>query len=384
MTTKQPEGRGSWTGLGLAIVVALAAAVGGVGNRAHANPTGATSAAHALDAYPPMPARAGVVASPAARAAAAALSRGINFGNMLESPREGDWGLRADDAYIELVGGAAGLTQAVRLPVRWSNHASADAQALIDPVFMARVESVVNKLLARGVTVVLNMHHYRQLEGNPLDPNEKPVPAEVVQPRFFAMWKQIAERFSGAPPRLLFELYNEPHGAMEPLWNDFASRALRVVRASNPTRVVVIGPHTWNSASALPQLVLPADPNLVLTVHNYEPFTFTHQGAEWVNPRLPVGVDCCDAAQLAKMREMFDLAVSEARRVGYPVFVGEFGAYEKAPLAARVRYLRAFRQMAEERDLPWMYWELASGFGLYDPVARRFRPALKDALFGPR
>lgn len=382
MSQQQHEGRRPWTGLALSLLLAVAAVVGG--GPARAQPTAPTPTAQALDAYPPMPAGSGVVASAAARAAAAALSRGINFGNMLESPREGDWGLRADDAFIELVGGASGFTQAVRLPVRWSNHASPDAQATIDPAFMARVESVVNKLLARGVTVVLNMHHYRQLEGNPLDTNEKAVPAEVVQLRFFAMWKQIAERFKDAPPRLLFELYNEPHGALEPLWNDFASRALRVVRASNPTRVVVIGPHTWNSASALPQLVLPADPNLVLTVHNYEPFDFTHQGAEWVQPTRPLGVDCCDAAKLGKMREMLDLAVSEARRFGYPVFVGEFGAYEKAPLAARVRYLRAFRQMAEERNLPWIYWELASGFGLYDPEARRFRPALKDALFGPR
>ena len=34
------------------------------------------------------------------------------------------------------------------------------------------------------------------------------------------------------------------------------------------------------------------------------------------------------------------------------------------------------------RQLPWIYWELASGFGLYDPVAHAWRPELTTALFG--
>jgi hypothetical protein len=71
-------------------------------------------------------------ASTQARATALALVNGINFGNKFEGPNEGDWGLRADDEFINLVG-TSGFTQAVRLPVRWSNHASADAAAIEIP-----------------------------------------------------------------------------------------------------------------------------------------------------------------------------------------------------------------------------------------------------------
>jgi endoglucanase len=331
--------------------------------------------------YPLMPAGPAPGASSRMRSLNASLGRGINFGNMLDAPSEGEWGLRASDEFIELVGGDKGFTRSVRLPVRWSNHAGADAAAIIDPVFFARVDAVMDKLLARGVTVILNMHHYRQLDGDPLD-TDLSVPPAVLKARFLAMWRQIGERYAGrSENQLIFELYNEPHGRLEPAWNDLASRALRAVRRSNPTRAVVIGPTRWNSVDALPQLLLPNDPNLILTVHSYEPFEFTHQGATWVKPMKPVGQDCCSPGQLSQMNAVLDKAVRESARLGYPCFVGEFGAYSSAPDAARLRYARALRDSMESRGLPWFWWELAAGFGVYDPAAHRFRDGLMGALY---
>jgi len=358
----------------LAAAGAVAAWVGGCASVApRAGPT--------LADFPPMPTGPAPGASAAARAAAASFGRGINFGNMLDAPREGDWGLRVEDRFIALVG-ESGFCGSVRLPVRWSNHAAADAAAAIEPAFMARVEGVVSRLLARGVNVVLNMHHYRQLDGDKPDPGERPVEPAVVQVRLLSMWRQIAERFAGQGPRLVFEIYNEPHGTLEPHWNDLFSRALRVVRASNPTRPVVVGPTHWNAAIHLPRLVLPSDPGLILTVHHYEPFDFTHQGAEWVEPRRPLGLGCCDAAQVQAIDSPLTLAAEDAKRRGYPMFVGEFGAYGQAPAAARLRYLRLVRDAMERRGLPWFYWELAAGFGVYDPMAGRFREPELQALFG--
>jgi endoglucanase len=339
-----------------------------------------------LDSYPLSAAGPSPGASAQALTTAKSLGQGINFGNMLEAPNEGDWGLRAEQRFVDLIG-STGLTTSVRLPVRWSNHASSDAQALIDPAFFARVDTVVDALLARGATVILNMHHYRQLDGDALDPGERSVDTagdnNLLRVRLLAMWQQIANRYAKRPPQLLFEIYNEPHGMLEPQWNDLLSRALRVIRSSNPTRLVVVGPTLWNSATRLSQLVLPPDANLVLTVHHYEPFEFTHQGAAWITPTMPAGVDCCSAAFTQRMTELLDTAVSESTRLGYPVFVGEFGSYEKGALPARVRYLGVMRSEMAKRQLPWFYWELASGFGLYDPAAGAYRKELKDALFGP-
>jgi len=350
-------------------------------------------AATSLADYPLMDTLANApVASDEARAAALTIGRGVNFGNMLDAPNEGAWDLRAEDRFIALVGNSNPAIQSVRLPVRWSNHASADTQATIDPVFMERVVGVVDKLLARGVVVVLNMHHYRQLDGDTLDYGEASVPDStdhtLVRMRFLAMWAQIAKRFSKHDARLLLEPYNEPHGLLDKQangsrpWNDLVSRAVRVIRQTNPTRVLVIGPTHWNSANDLEQLVLPHDPNLVLTVHAYEPFTFTHQGAEWISPKLPTGVTCCDAAQIRTITQLLDQAQTQAQGKGYPVFVGEFGAYSQAPLGSRVNYLGTMRQQMAQRGMPWTYWELAAGFGVYDPVQNQFRPEITQALYG--
>jgi endoglucanase len=339
----------------------------------------------ALAEFPPLAAAAAPGASPAARQYAANLKRGVNFGNMLDAPSEGAWSLRVDERYIALVGAqGGGMIASVRLPVRWSNHASADAQARIDPAFMARVDDVVRRLLARGVPVVVDMHHYRQLDGDPLDAGETAVPDAVVERRFLALWQQIAEHFRDAPAALAFELYNEPHGRLAPRWNELMSRALRVVRRSNPQRIVVVGPTQWNSARGLADFVVPPDANLVLTVHHYDPYTFTHQGAPWAKPALPTGVPCCSPQQLADLRGPLDLARRFGERTGYPVWVGEFGAYEAVAEADRLRYTRLMRDEIEARGMPWAYWELAGGFGFVDPVTGGLRAnGLAQALFGP-
>jgi endoglucanase len=345
----------------------------------------AAAPADALAEFPPLAAAPLPGASPAARQFAASLKRGVNFGNMLDAPTEGAWTLRVEDRFIALVGAQGPVPIAsVRLPVRWSNHASPDAQARIDPVFMARVEDVVQRLLQRGVPVVLDMHHYRQLDGDPLDPGETAVADAALEPRFLAMWQQIAEHFRAYPPTLAFELYNEPHGRLTPRWNDLVSRGVRLVRQSNPGRILVVGPTQWNSARALATFTMPPDANLVLTVHHYDPFAFTHQGAPWIKPVLPTGTDCCSAQQLADIRGPLDTAQRYGERTGYPVWVGEFGAFETAAPAARARYTRILRDEIERRGMTWAYWELAGGFGFFDPVAGQVRAGgLEEALFGP-
>jgi endoglucanase len=323
-------------------------------------------------------------ASERAQRLARQLDRGINLGNIFDAPAEGDWGLRWDPAWLPLFG-EGGFTKALRLPVRWSNHASLDAEARIDAAFFARIDSVVDALLARGCTLLLNLHHYRQLDGDALDKGEHAVAPELVRPRFLAMWQQIAARYADRSERLLFEPYNEPHGTLEPQWNALLAEVHALIRKSNPERVLVVGPTLWNNATHLDRLRLPDDRHLIVTVHHYEPFAFTHQGASWVQPALPLGVDCCSAAQLKAITEPLDIAQRYAQQSGYPVLVGEFGAYGadgRVPDAARARYLRAMRDAMQARGLPWMAWEFASGFGVYDPLKKKFRSEIHQALYG--
>jgi endoglucanase len=138
----------------------------------------------------------------------------------------------------------------------------------------------VKQATDRGLAIIVDFHHYDELMTDPAGNLE----------RFLGIWKNVAEAFKDAPNSVFFELHNEPNNKIEPLWNEYLAQALAVVRTSNPSRAVIVGPNGWNSAWRLPELNLPADDKLIVTFHNYEPFTFTHQGAEWINPMPPVGV----------------------------------------------------------------------------------------------
>ncbi|HEY8048786.1 MAG TPA: glycoside hydrolase family 5 protein [Ramlibacter sp.] len=305
------------------------------------------------------------------------LGRGINMGNMLDAPREGDWGVKLEPAYIDKV---AGAFNTVRLPVRWSNHAAPTADATIDEAFAKRVDQVVDAFLAKGMYVILDVHHYTQINGDKQHPHEFTVDPAVLDQRLVNLWKQIALRYKGRSPKLMFELLNEPHDRLSgEAWNSLALRALEAVRASNPNRTVLIGPDEWNAIPELKKLRLPMDRNIIVMVHNYDPMSFTHQGVEWM-PQYPVGPTCCDDKQHRQIADALDAARRWNELTGYPVYLGEFGSYEKADLRSRAAYTRIVRDEAEKRGIGWAYWEFASTFGVFDPKTDTWIEPLRHAL----
>ena len=310
-------------------------------------------------------------------ATAQALGRGVNMGNMLEAPREGDWKVRVEQRFIDK---AAASFTTVRIPVRWTNHAAKTADATLDETFAKRVDAVVDAFLAKGVYVILDLHHYSQIFGDAVQANEFAVDPELVEPRLIMIWKQVAERYRDRSPKLIFELLNEPHGKMSgENWNQLMPKLLAEVRQSNPTRSVIVGPGYWNHARRLPQLKLPADRNLIVTLHSYDPFNFTHQGISWMK-QFPPGVKCCDAGQRKQLTDTLDAAKQWSVANGYPIYIGEFGAFQAADMDSREVYTRLARDEFEKRGFGWAYWEFASSFGVFDPAANAWREPLRRAL----
>jgi endoglucanase len=132
---------------------------------------------------------------------------------------------------------------------------------------------------------------------------------------------------------------------------------------------VVIGPPFWNNISHLPELKLPAaDRHIIVTVHYYEPHTFTHQGATWGDPewRSLSGIRWGAPADYAKLDENFDKAQAWAKQNDRPILLGEFGAYDKAPQEDRIKYTAAVARAAEKRGWAWTYWQFDSNFVVYD------------------
>ena len=314
-------------------------------------------------------------------ATARALGRGVNFGNSLEAPAEGVWGETFKPAHANVIK-AAGFTH-VRLPVRWTNHAAPTADATLDPAFASRVDTVIDQLLGAGLYVVVNLHHYRQLDGDALDNTEAGVAPGVVEARAVNVWRQVAARYAGKSDRLVFELYNEPHGTQDGApWNALYPKLLAAVRESNPSRPVLIGPTWWNAASALSTFTTPTDRNVIVEVHAYEPHEFTHQGA-WGSSHAAGSMTCCDTATQNKITAVLDTAKTWSLAKGYPIYIGEFGSHVSAPAASRATHARFMRTEMEKRGYSWAVWNFGSDFGIYDTAKNTWNEAMKAALTGP-
>jgi endoglucanase len=300
------------------------------------------------------------------------LGRGINLGNALEAPKEGDWGVTLKPEYFRAIKEAGFDT--VRLPVKWSAHAGAGAPYTIDPKFAERVDWAVDQALANKLNIIVNVHHYGEIDTDP----------DKHLARLVALWEQIAERYKDRPNSVYFELLNEPHDKLVDVkWNAAIPEVLKAVRKTNATRPVIVGPTQWNGIRALDKLELPKDDrNLILTIHYYEPFEFTHQGASWVKGadkwkgRKWIGSD----AEQAAIRKLFEKAVAWAKAHDRPVFLGEFGAFGAADMESRARWTRFVSREAEKLGFSWAYWEFCSGFGAYDPKANVWRMPLREAL----
>lgn len=296
------------------------------------------------------------------------------MGNMFEAPNEDAWGNSFGDDYFAKIA-ALGFDH-VRIPIRWDtpSRTGQSASYTIDPVFLQRIQEVVDMALKEELMVIINMHHHNVLFESPEDEKEK----------FLAQWRQIATYFELYPETLLFEVLNEPHAALTPiLWNDYFAEALTSIRETNPTRGVLMGTAEFGGVSGISHLDPPDDPNIIVTVHFYSPFTFTHQGAEWVGSHTDawLGTPWYDLEyEREALAQELEVVAKFSVEKNIPIHMGEFGAYGKADMESRVRWTNFLSRYFESLGYSWAYWEWSAGFGIYDPATDTFRESLVNAL----
>ncbi|MBN1542316.1 glycoside hydrolase family 5 protein [candidate division KSB1 bacterium] len=300
------------------------------------------------------------------------LYRSVNLGNALEAPNEGEWGVTLESEYFALIKDA-GFT-AVRIPVRWSNHAAVDSPYTISSSFLSRVDWALNQAESNDLAAIINMHHYQEIMVDPAGHKK----------RFLSLWGQIAAHFANRPHSVFFEVLNEPNANLTAgLWNEYLAEAIEVIRQTNPKRTIVVGTAEWGHAAGLEKLILPqADQNLIVTFHYYNPFEFTHQGAEWVDDSDKwLGTTWVGTAnQKNAVNQDLDRAWLWAEQHSRPLFMGEFGAYSKADMQSRYLWTQHIARMAENRNISWAYWEFCAGFGVYNRENKQFNSLLNALI----
>jgi endoglucanase len=341
-----------------------------------------------------------------AHQAAKRFLRGTNLGNYLEAPPGQNWGASysADDfRHIR----AEGFDH-VRLPIAWHHHTGPAPEFRLSDEIMAKADFLVNEALKNGLNVIVNVHHFDEFTSKPAVRAEK----------FYAIWRQVAAHYAETPAAVVFELLNEPKdAATTEALNPIYAEAIRQIRRTNPQRTILVGPGRWNQVSELPQLHLPDDDlNLIVTVHCYDPFPFTHQGASWTGPdtrrltgicypgppdeplvpdpalklgsqtlgwlerynTLPTETNPCSPRAF---RGAIERAQQWSDYYGRPVHMGEFGCYIRADAGSRARFYQDFRAALDEAGIGWAMWDWKAGFKYWDDKTDQPAPGMRVALF---
>lgn len=330
--------------------------------------------------------------------------RGANVGNYLESNRHHRQVQISADDFVQMK--KEGFDH-VRVPIGWHQYAGPAPEFKLEPEIFSLVDFVVSNALQNKLAVMINIHHFDALDQNPTS----------ATPEFLAIWRQISAHYQNFPGQLAFELDNEPHeNATTALMNPIYAQVITDIRKTNPNRTIFVEPGGWGGIGELKNLALPPDDNVIVSVHCYDPFYFTHQGASWTGGRTPVtGIifpgppaqplvpdpelhlknyqldwikkyNTLPAEQNPSSPVVFTKKLKYVKEwsdyYGRPVHLGEFGAYTKASEQSRANFYSAFRRAAEQNQIGWCIWDWSAGFRYWDKSNNRPMPGMHEALFG--
>ncbi len=330
------------------------------------------------------------------------LARGVNLNNWFQygSP------LVVTSADVDLLKNA-GFTS-IRLPVapqyllpHWATPSKIEAN-------LAKLDAAIDLFLHAGLAVMLDFQ---------ADPDyvayywaTPDAPQELV-----TTWHVLAARYSNRNPDLLFfEVMNEPTSAWtQAQWDAEQLEVLAAIHKVAPEHTVLVAPTSWSGMDALLAMTPYADPNVIYVMHDYNPVTFTHQGATWTNrdgiPSLrnvpyPIHredlqtlIDHATDTTVPPLLEQYQAETWNAERIEWNiqlaaawakewhvrVVVNEFGVYKPySPPESRARWITDMETALSKYGIGWAMWDYQAGFDLVvgTPGHRAVDPLLTPAL----
>ena len=183
-------------------------------------------------------------------------------------------------------------------------------------------------------------------------------------------WRTLARRYRAVPNKdLSFDLFNEPS------WRESKARTniVRVVKglyaaikAEDPERMVVADGYYCGKD---PIAELGDMPDLVQSIHAYEPPQISHFRAEWRAERdlktvewPPKGV----ADGVGYLRKTYYGDWFRLREKGVFLYVGETGVYKNCPHDVTLRFMEDKLRLWKAENLGWCLWNLRGTFGIVD------------------
>ena len=262
-----------------------------------------------------------------------------------------------------------------------------------------RIQKCIDLCKKYGLNMILDLHKTVGYSFDDGEEEEGFFENEYYQDIFCNLWAQLAREF-GQNDNLAFELLNEvTEKSYIDKWNEISTKAIQNIRDFAPTIKILVGSYYNNSVTAVRDLAMPYDDNVVYNFHCYDPIVFTHQGAYWIDTMdtsfrmrfeetydtyrkntkvigerflagLPEGSDLIDERFF---EELFADAIKVSQERNVPLYCGEYGVIDLADPRDTVKWYRCINKVFEKYDIgraAWTYKEM--DFGLigehYDEV----------------
>ena len=326
------------------------------------------------------------------------MGRGINLGNVLSAPTEGNWAPAVFETYFTDVKDA-GFTN-VRIPVdfygdrttgstasfsitsgTFSNYTGSISDFTVNPGYLDRLKTVVDWSYSRGLYTVIDFHGanlksefvytFDSVKTAYTHPNSAKRAADLM--KFKSIWTAIANKFITYDEKLIFEVINEPYfhmsaAEMDAL-NTLIISTIRATGGNNVTRSIIITGGTLRSHEA-PTAIGTTDSGyltdeyLIASFHYYQPFNFTSSSTN-DSPVFIWG----SASEKAALISEFNVVKAWSEDHNIPITLGEFGAdnanginYETGTVgvgpaeADRIEYHRFVAEQAIIRGFSFSVW----------------------------
>lgn len=301
----------------------------------------------------------------------------------------------------------------LRLPIHWS--AIEPTEGVYDEAYLDGVAALVARAAERELYVVLDFHEDAWgpdvgEDGAPLwATHPAPDPSELLcgpladtldarrtsrvvldafagffddttgEPRgaelrvaFAAMTAHVAERFSGDPYVLGYDLFNEPLADDRAL-DRFHESVTTAIRAVDARHLLLFEPAAYrNLTERGPRAAAPfADPGGLYAVHLYT--------LSFADPRMEL-----DTVTRERLEPNVTRALAEAAGYEVPMFVGEWGIRPDSPGSAA--YVRFMYELFDEHftsSTVWLWREQSQGsWGFYDWDETTGEWSERESVFG--
>jgi endoglucanase len=318
------------------------------------------------------------------------IKRGTNIAHWLsQSERRGEaragFFTQKDIAFIN----SAGFDH-IRLPIDEEQMWDVEGKRYDDAFIL--LDQALSWCSDAGLRVVLDLHilrsHHFNAEEKPLWTDEK------EQDKFIKLWRNLSRAVHKWPNGMLaYEFMNEPVADDPEQWNQLLMRVADSIRAWEPERVLVIGSNRWQSANTFDQLKVPQDdPNIILSFHFYEPFHLTHYQASWtrlkdfkgeVNYPGQIVVNGTSPEERRiynsdSLRKMIMKPLKVAQQFKLPLYCGEFGVIDKAPVEDKLAWYKDMIDLFKQYNVAYANWNYKAGsFGIVDEQLKPDKQLIK-------